>query len=114
MKRKIRKTYRFFTSDNTVIAVSTYAGKTVRGVARCSDKDTFSIEDGKALAAARCNEKIALKRWQRASKKMDEAILAMRAAQKQYADMYEYLSNSGRELSEARRELDQIMKKLAS
>ena len=49
-----------------VIAVSTYAGKTVRGTATCSPEDTFSLQKGKELAAARCNAKIAQKRMNHA------------------------------------------------
>ena len=59
--------YSFYTDGKTkVIAVSTYAGKVIRGVAKCDVNDTFSLEDGKKLAAARCNEKIAKKRLARA------------------------------------------------
>ena len=50
-----------------VIALSTYAGKTVRGVATCSEKDKFDLEVGKKLAAARCNSKVAEKRYKRAA-----------------------------------------------
>jgi hypothetical protein len=59
--------YNFYTDGKTkVVAVSTYAGKTVRGVAKCDVNDTFSLEKGKELAAARCNEKVAKKRLTRA------------------------------------------------
>ena len=51
--------YKFYTNGSRVIAVSTYAGKTVRGVAVCHAGDTFSLEKGKKLAALRCAEKIA-------------------------------------------------------
>ena len=45
--------YRYFTNGSKVVAVSTYAGKTVRGVANCDPNDEFSLEKGKELAAAR-------------------------------------------------------------
>lgn len=65
--------YSFYTDGKTkVIAVSTYAGKAVRGVAKCDINDTFSLENGKELAAARCNEKIAKKRLTRAENKRRE------------------------------------------
>ena len=41
--------YKFYTNGSRVIAVSTYAGKTVRGVAVCHAGDTFSLEKGKKL-----------------------------------------------------------------
>ena len=40
--------YRYYTNGRRVIAVSTYAGKTVRGVATCDPGDEFSMEKGKA------------------------------------------------------------------
>ena len=49
-----------------VVAVSTYEGRTVRGVAKCDPRDEFNIEKGKMLAAARCNAKVAQKRAKRA------------------------------------------------
>lgn len=58
--------YKFYIAKNKVIAVSTYAGKTVRGVAVCADSDTFDLEKGKRLAAARCNAKVAEKRLKNA------------------------------------------------
>lgn len=65
--------YSFYTDGKTkVIAVSTYAGKVVRGVAKCDINDTFSFEKGKELAAARCNEKVAWKRLTRAENKRRE------------------------------------------
>ena len=39
--------YRYYTAGNKIIAVSTYAGKTVRGIAKCAEGDTFDIEKGK-------------------------------------------------------------------
>lgn len=36
--------YRYYTNGRRVIAVSTYAGKTVRGVATCDPGDEFSME----------------------------------------------------------------------
>ena len=43
MKNKIAKPkYKVFTnSKNEIIAVSTYAGKTVKGVAKCDPRDSF-------------------------------------------------------------------------
>ena len=66
--------YRYYYTNNKVIAVSTYAGKTVRGVAICAPGDEFNLEFGKKLAAARCNEKVAAKRYERASKKLNDLL----------------------------------------
>lgn len=80
-----------------VIAVSTYAGRTVRGVAKCDPKDTFDIEKGKQLAAARCQAKVSSQRLKRATKKLDEAVKALEKAQKYYDDMTVYFNDSARD-----------------
>ena len=53
-----------------VIVTSTYAGKTVRGIAKCSSEDKFDLEIGKKLAKARCDEKVAFKRMRSAQRRL--------------------------------------------
>ena len=65
--------YQFYTTKNKVVAVSTYAGKTVRGIAKADPRDNFDLEAGKKLAAARCAARIAMKRKSRAQKEFDKA-----------------------------------------
>jgi hypothetical protein len=65
--------YKYYQAGNKVIAVSTFAGRTVRGVAKCNPKDNFDLEKGKMLAALRCNEKVAKRRFARAQKKCADA-----------------------------------------
>lgn len=62
-----------FTNGKMVIAVTTFNGKTVKGIAKCSDQDTFDFEIGKKLAIARCNFKVAQLRQDAAMKKYCEA-----------------------------------------
>lgn len=50
-----------------VVALSTFAGKQYRGVARCSKDDHFDEEYGKRLAAARCGLRIARARTEAAT-----------------------------------------------
>jgi hypothetical protein len=64
--RKSEYKYKIDEDHRTVVAFSTFAGKVVTGVARCADVDTFDVEAGKKLAAARCSVKIAAKRMKRA------------------------------------------------
>ena len=45
-----------------VVAESTYRGKRVKGVAKCSPDDSYNEFDGKQLAAARCNRKVCERR----------------------------------------------------
>lgn len=86
--------YRFVVADNKVIALSTYAGKTVRGVAICSPEDIFDLEYGKRLAAARCNEKVCAKRRLRAAKKRIEAEYNFILAREQLRKMSNYYSDA--------------------
>ena len=73
-----------------VIAISTFAGKPVRGKAICAQSDTFDYQKGQELAAARCNDKIAVKRYNRAKQKLAEAEKAVADAAKFYDAMRHY------------------------
>lgn len=100
--------YKFFvptkadgTYQNKVIAVSSYAGRTVKGVAKCDPQDSFNIETGKELAAARCNEKIAAKRVKRAEAKIAEAENQIAEAKAFLARMQSYYEDSVNEYNAA-------------
>lgn len=95
-----------------VIALSTYAGKTVRGTAKTHPSDTFNLLKGKTLAAARCNLKIAEKRVKRAKAK--EAIARIQAVEaKRYQErMEKYAYDSEHDLAEAKKELTVLMETL--
>lgn len=77
-----------------VVATSTYAGKTVRGVARCHPNDKFDVEKGIELAVHRCNLKVAEKRQARAIRKVKEAKKALFEAQIFYNKMLSYRTQS--------------------
>lgn len=66
--------YKFFVHGNTVIAETTYAKKRIKASAKCAPGDVFDLQKGKELAAARCNLKVANKRFSRATRKRKEAI----------------------------------------
>ena len=92
--------YKFYTAKKIdgqpykVIAVSTYEGKMVRGVAKCDTRDTFDMELGKQLAAARCNQKIAQKRQRRADRELKKAVAAFDKAQKHMFAMNDYYEDA--------------------
>ena len=64
--RKFEYKYKIDEAKRTVVAFSTFAGKVITGVAHCAPEDTFDVEIGKKIAAARCSVKIAEKRMKRA------------------------------------------------
>ena len=110
MKYSLSK-YKFFNykdinGKDTIAAMSTYAGKTVKGYAKCNPCDTMDIEKGKTLAAARCNEKIAMKRVKRAEKKFAEAQQNLINAKRFYADMERYYLDANSQLVEAQKNID--------
>lgn len=94
-------TYRRADGAMVVKAVSTYAGKRVVGKAICHPHDSFNFETGKALAAARCNEKVASKRYNRANQKYAEAMRQVQQAQDHLKKMMAYLDDAKNEFDEA-------------
>ena len=73
-----------------IVAISSFAGKPVKGYADLHPHDEFDVEYGKALAAARCAEKIAAKRCKRAYNKVDEATAQVNAAMAHLQKMMQY------------------------
>ena len=102
--------YRFVVVNNKkVIAISTFAGKVVRGVALCHDDDNFDLEKGKEIAAARCAAKVAQKRFARSEKKLAEADAMLERAKEYVRKMENYYYDSQDGLAEAYERLDDIM-----
>ena len=101
--------YKYYHSGNQVIAVSSFAGKTVKGVAKCDPHDTFSLEAGKKLAALKCNNKITAKRLKRASLRYVEAEKAVVEAQKHAERMKHYYHDAKAEHKEAADELFNLL-----
>lgn len=102
--------YTYFVADKQkkVVAVSTYAGKIVCGVAKCDPRDEFSVEDGKKLAAARCAVKIAKKRNANANAQKKRAYNELVEKQYRLQKMNDYVADSQAALNEANNELATI------
>lgn len=114
MKNFPLEKYRFYFAGNKIIAISTYAGKITRGVAICHPEDKFDKEIGKKLAAARCNEKIAQKRYNRAQSKYIEACKVRDAALLEVDKMKEYMNDSFIAMNEAAQTCDNIIKEISN
>lgn len=95
-----------------VIAISSFAGKTVRGRAILDEKDTFNMEVGKKLAALRCAEAIGIKRVKRATACLDCADEYLEEALAFKDKMGHYYDDAQCELVAVREELDALMTKL--
>lgn len=97
--------YSYFFTPNKVICVSSYAGRKVRGVAICSPDDQFDPEIGMKLARARCDVKIARKRYERAGQKFDEALVQSHAVDALCRRMADYYNDSFRAYNDATQDL---------
>ena len=104
--------YKFYFAPNKVVAVSTYEGKIVRGVAKCDPRDEFNIDLGKQLAAARCNQKIARKRANRAEKRYNDAIAAVGKAESRVAAMNDYVHDAWDAARAADNAVDDLLGKI--
>lgn len=111
-------TYKFYqynrlredgTTNIRIVAVSSFAGKPVKGYADLHPKDEFDIEYGKALAAARCAEKIAAKRCKRAYTKVDEAKAQVAAAMAHLEKMIKYEADAEANYNIASYELAEVL-----
>ena len=96
-----------------VMAISSYAGKTVKAVAKCNPEDTFDMDTGIRLAEARCTLKVAEKRSKRAMLKYQESLDALNAAKKRFEDMAAYVVDANDKMKEAKNELDILLEELA-
>ena len=104
------KRYKYATDgSNTVIAISTYAGKPVKGVAKCDPNDNFSYDYGQRLAKARCDVKISRKRYKNANSKVKAAHEALIAAREYYSKMVEYEMDSFKAMDAAKENLANIL-----
>jgi len=101
--------YKFYVSGNKVIAVSTYAGRTVRGTAKCDPRDEFDLEFGKKLAAARCAYKIAEKRKARATEEYRKAAYEADQAAMRFRDMKQYFIDSIDQLDDVTEEIKKLV-----
>ena len=95
-----------------VVAISTYEGKPVKGYAKCHPDDAWDWEKGKALAIARCAEKIAVKRANRATRKVAEAQAILADAITYLNDMLNYHMDAADEVAAANAEVNKLLTKM--
>lgn len=101
--------YKYVVTPNKIIAISTYAGRTVRGIAKCHPNDKFDEEFGKKLAAARCNKKIADKRYARSLKKFHEVDALLRFFKAEVDSAREYVADSFEALMQAYKDVESLV-----
>lgn len=109
MKKK-PYTYTIIHNRDTTIAYSTFAGKTVKGYAKCSPEDKADPAIGEKLAKARCGLKIAKKRRKWAESQYDKAKAEMFAAIKHFNEMESYTKDSIEAVFDAEDYLKEVLK----
>jgi hypothetical protein len=96
------------TVSKNVVALSTYCGKVIKGIAKCSSGDEFDLEKGKKLAAARCDLKVCQKRAKRAKMKRIEALNQFSRAGDYYNKMENYYKDSLKESLDSLQRLSEL------
>lgn len=89
----MNKKYTLYTNSNKdIIAVATYDGQSVRGVAKCDPRDEYNYEFGAALATARCAEKVAKRHYTKLAQELaeiDELLESVQIYRDKVANLYE-------------------------
>lgn len=105
--------YTYHVFKNTVYCITKYAGKTVKGIAKCDTSvDTFDETTGRTLAQLRCDKKIAqmsLNRAERALATAEDALAIAFENVHYKTDKYEAAAKS---VSEISRQLEEFENKL--
>jgi hypothetical protein len=95
-----------------IMALSTYGGKIVKGVAKCQPSDNYDFECGKKLAAAICDYKVCVSRNKRAQKKLAAALNKLQEMEIYVDKMTKYAHDSVDEVSKSLERLNNIEKLL--
>ena len=103
----------YHVSDNKVYCITQYAGKSVRGIAKCHPEDTFELDDGKDLAKARCDVKLWTKKLSRANKRVLHAFEELRIAEEHVRLATQYQDEAIASLSEAKSVVEELEEKFS-
>jgi len=104
-----RYNYVVIPEKKKVIAYSSYAGQSIRGVAKCAPEDKFDVEFGKRLAAARCDVKVARKRLHRAMERRSMAWDEFVRAEERLLKEEDYVDDANAALAEAEVDLEFVI-----
>lgn len=104
--KKTQPYFKFYTTgSNKIICVTSYAGRKIRAVAKCSPNDTFDYTKGCELARLRCLVKLQQRRVDRAFQKVKEADIALKQATQNLTQRGEWFSSANKELIEYKKQL---------
>lgn len=108
------KKYHFYYNEEnrTVVCTTTYKGQMVRGIAKCSEDDSFNLDTGKKLAYLRCKKKYMRKKLRRAQKVYTETQREVERVQRNLSKAGKFLDDSEDQLDVAVAELNEFAAQL--
>ena len=98
--------YNCYETKNTVVCVAFYAGKPVKGIAKCNPEDKFDLDTGKELAKRRCAAKIAKKKAKYAADKYYDARTQYQNAKAHLEDMSSFMNKTAEDMITALADLE--------
>ena len=103
--------YMVYRAGNMFIAITTYGGRRIRAVAKCSPNDTFDASLGAQLAMARCAVKVEKIRQRNLRNHCETWTKVMEMANRELNDVEVKLTASTLELDLATENLEHILDK---
>jgi thioredoxin-like negative regulator of GroEL len=106
--------YNYYETNKTVVCVAFYAGKPVKGIAKCNPEDKFDVETGKELARRRCAAKIAKKKAKYAADKYYAARATYQKAKAELEDMSSFMNKTANDMISGLEDLEKYEKELST
>ena len=104
-----RRYHFYYNAENgTIVCTTTYKGRVIRGIAKCSPEDNFDVAVGKKLAYLRCKAKFMRKKLIRANKVLNEASNELTFAKFNFRKACEFVDDSDAQLRSAKSELSKF------
>ncbi|MBO5712044.1 MAG: hypothetical protein J6R47_04325 [Acholeplasmatales bacterium] len=103
--------YKYEIEGNKVTAYCNYAGKRIQASATCCPQDIFDANIGMLYAAKRLDLKIQVKRYKRAWKRMNEAMVHAAIANAEAQDRIVYFNKVQDKLYELEADYDEFIEK---
>lgn len=106
------KFYQFYVNEKKgeVIAVTHYAGRTIKATAKCHPDDVFDLEMGKKVAVAKAEIKVAKAKRRNAVVSYLDAAVVADAAHAHFNDMKQYYMDAIDQLDDAVEALANLVK----
>lgn len=102
--------YHFYSNaaNGTVVCMTLYKGKIVRGTAKCSPEDDFDIAIGKRLAYLRCRQKFFKKKFKQARNVYGEAVIENARAINNLYKARDFMNDAETQYTNANNELTEL------